>query len=433
MNQEIELKFVLHPDHSEALLHELTVLSAEHLPTRSLISVYYETADNQLHQHGMGLRVRQENDHYVMTMKLAGRVTGGLCQRPEYNVPLASPQPDLCLLPVEIWPAGIDPVVCQQAIQPLFTTCFQREVWCISKGDSRIEVALDQGEINARDRRENLCELELELLEGEIADVLALAEKLTALPGLRPGGLSKAARGYYLAQQQEYPLKPLEILRLPGKSSTERGLEASLDLAMAHWLYHKEVWLRGNAAAKNEVRHALYLIRHSLTLFGCIVPRKASTLLRDLLSRCEALLTDDATAEQVTFSQQNNEMCLALTRWQVFRGWRGFLDEKASAKIADSFKRFGDIQLSRLTAELKTAFSPSHASHYRDQLPRLERGLDCVYLLAGAYSGERVESWLKNWLMLYQAISTDQRSEIDRYRQRAVSQPPFWLHSGKKV
>jgi hypothetical protein len=38
----------------------------------------------------------------------------------------------------------------------------------------------------------------------------------------------------------------------------------------------------------------------------------------------------------------------------VTRGWRAFLDAKAQTKIAENFKRFADIHLSRHAAELRT-------------------------------------------------------------------------------
>ena len=69
-----------------------------------LLNIYYETPDNWLRGHDMGLRIRGENGRYEMTMKVAGRVTGGLHQRPEYNVALSAPTLDLAQLPTEVWP-----------------------------------------------------------------------------------------------------------------------------------------------------------------------------------------------------------------------------------------------------------------------------------------------------------------------------------------
>lgn len=67
----------------------------------------------------------------------------------------------------------------------------------MTEGKSRIEIALDLGEVKAGEFQEPICELELELLEGDASDVLKLARKLVSQPGLRQGSLSKAARGYH--------------------------------------------------------------------------------------------------------------------------------------------------------------------------------------------------------------------------------------------
>ncbi len=40
----------------------------------------------------MGLRIRGDQGRYEMTLKIAGRVVGGLHQRPEYNIPLDKPE-----------------------------------------------------------------------------------------------------------------------------------------------------------------------------------------------------------------------------------------------------------------------------------------------------------------------------------------------------
>jgi inorganic triphosphatase YgiF len=44
----------------------------------------------------------------------------------------------------------------------------------IQEGKSEIEIALDRGEVKAGEHQEPICELELELLAGETADLLRL-------------------------------------------------------------------------------------------------------------------------------------------------------------------------------------------------------------------------------------------------------------------
>lgn len=433
MAQEIELKFIVENDSVDALKNHLHQLTGEHHAPVQLLNIYYETQDLWLRRHDMGLRIRGVDGRYEMTMKIAGRVVGGLHQRPEYNIEIDEPALDLARFPAEVWPDGQLPEGLQESASPLFSTDFWREKWLVNEGKSRIEIALDRGEVKAGEFQEPICELELELLEGHADDVLKLARKLVTQSGLRQGSLSKAARGYHLAQgNAPRTLKPLEIMRVAPKSSIEQGFEASLELALSQWQYHEELWIRGVKGAKAEVQAAIALVRHSLTLFGGIVPRKASAHLRDLLTQTETLMASDVSAETAVYSPQTATAKLALTEFLVTRGWRTFLDAKAQAKIADNFKRFADIHLSRHAAELKTIFAHPLGDQYGDQLIRLARNVDSMLLLSGAYDGPVARAWLENWQGLLYAIKTRQHIEIEHFRNEAISQEPFWLHSGKR-
>jgi triphosphatase len=432
MPQEIELKFIVNPTALDALRNTLNSLESEHSDPRQLHNIYYETADNTLRSHDMGLRIRGVDGRYEMTMKIAGRAVGGLHQRPEYNVELSKPELDLALLPAEIWPEGVDVTALQDALKPLFSTDFAREKWVVTHRGSKVEIALDLGEVKAAELSEPLCELELELLEGETSAVLELAQQLVAQPGLRQGSLSKAARGYHLAAgDAPREIKPLTVLRVAPKATVEQGLEGSLEMALEHWLYHEELWVRGSKQAKSAVVNAVGLVRHALALFGGIVPRKASAHLRELLMSYEALLAQNLKAEELVFSPESSQAKLALTEWLVGRQWQPFIDEKGSTKLAGSFKRFADTHLSRHAAELRNTFQRPLGDTYGDQLPRLARETDSMRLLAGVYDDAVTLPWLDNWQGLRHAITTRQQVEIEHYRNEAISQAPFWLHSGK--
>lgn len=256
MDQEIELKFIVEPQGVETLRQQLNSLSAEHVPAAQLLNIYYETADSWLRRHDMGLRIRGHNGRYEMTMKIAGRVVGGLHQRPEYNIDLDKAELALEKLPAEVWPEGKLPAGLSEQVHPLFSTDFYREKWLINHNQSRIELALDRGEVKAGGHQEPICELELELLHGNVEDILDIAEQLLSAGVLRQGSLSKAARGYHLAQgNHERALKKADF--------TAQG-SSELEAALAHWQYHEELWLRGNAAAKAEVLSSVDFIRTAL-------------------------------------------------------------------------------------------------------------------------------------------------------------------------
>ncbi|CFR11155.1 adenylate cyclase [Yersinia frederiksenii] len=434
MTVEIELKFMATPEAIAALPERLTSWPSQHYAPQTLTNIYFETADNRLRQHDMGLRIRGYDGRYEMTMKTGGKVVGGLHQRPEYNVDIDSDKLDLARFPTDIWPEGWDIAELQTALTPLFRTDFTREKWVITYGESEIELALDQGAISsthAGELSEPLSEIELELKQGNQADLLALAAELAPIGGLRQSNLSKAARGYHLAQgNPPRELRPLLVLQPTPKSTVEQGMVAGLEMALDHWQYHEELWLRGEPAAKAMIGEALAVIRQTLAIFGGLVPRKASTDLRASLTALEPQLeSKNVNAEQLCYSVDYLKSKLALTSWLITAGWRPFMDAKAQAKFDGSFKRFCDIMLSRSAADLKEAFSQNMDDDgYVAQLPRLNRQIIAFQLLSGFYPQSEWHPYIDAWFGLQLAIKERQGHWRDTARKEALAQAAFWLN-----
>jgi len=429
MTIEIEVKFIATPEAAKNLSDRLAGWPHQHTAPLKLTNIYFETAESQLRRWDMGLRIRGFDDRYEMTLKAAGQTLGGLHQRPEYNVEIEKPELALERLPAEIWPEGCDLTALQQQLNPLFSTNFVREKWVVTYKGSEIEVALDQGEVCAGALSEPLCEIELELVSGERDDLLAFASELADLGGLRLGSLSKAARGYALARgNPARELRPLTVMKVKPKATVEEGMLAAFTLALSQWQYHEELWLRGNSAAQHEVRQALETLRQTFSLFGSLVPRKASNELRHSLTGLEeALLEEQVQAESLCFSPLSLRTQLALTNWIVTERWRGFIDAKADAKLQGSFKRFSDIMLGRIAADLKETFaSVRQMNEYQDKLTRLHRQLLAARLLAGAYDAAAVEAWMQSWEQLAQAIVSGQEVWLESHSRQALKQAAFW-------
>ncbi|BES86075.1 CYTH domain-containing protein [Pectobacterium araliae] len=441
MSEEIELKFIVHPDSVESLLTQLAEWESdysqyEHMRAQRLSNIYYETADNYLRHHGIGLRIRGENERYEMTAKTAGKVIGGLHQHPEYNVALEKAELDLSLFPAEVWPEACDVASLQQSLNPLFSTDFTREKWVFTYYQSVIEVALDRGEIRAGDLSEPLCELEMELKLGQTAHLLALAKEIAEFGGMRQGSLSKAARGYHLAKGN--PVReciPLNRLIVDPKTNIDQAIRAALELALAHWQYHEELWVRGDSSARAALPQASALMREMLVLVGGVVLRKVTTLFRSALTTLENRLQGSAGTE-ICYSADYLQSKLVLTSWLVESGWRDYMDNKDRIKLQGSFKRFADIMLSRSTAELKSTFSSTLTdAQYEQQIPRLQRNLCAFLLLSGAYPAEQVEAYVEHWQTLLQEIERLAAGQapsvyLEAQRKAVLTLSPFWLHSG---
>lgn len=222
-----------------------------------------------------------------------------------------------------------------------------RKKWVVTYGTSEIEVSLDQGEIRAGELSEALCEIGLELKQGHTVDLLALTNALAEHGGLCQGNLSKASRGYHLAQGNvAYESRQLRVLKPAAKSSVEQGMIASVELALIHWQYHEELWLGGDVQARRSVLEAIALICQALMIFDGFVLRKSSAVLRYSLTTLEPLLVNKTVQPQVLcYSAQYQQCNLALTSWLVTHACRPFISVKWQAKLADSFKRFCDIML----------------------------------------------------------------------------------------
>jgi len=195
--------------------------------TRELLNQYFDTPERELSAARVALRLRRDGDAVIQTLKCRGTSVAGLSERNEYEWNLDKVKLDLKKLDATCWPeqlAGLD----KKTIKPLFTTDFSREyaeiAWGRGKSKVVIEAALDQGFVIAGKRKEEICELELELREGDPQALLELAAELAASLPLMPCDISKAERGYRLLEPDSYEL---------GLPHTELEAEMALDDAYA--------------------------------------------------------------------------------------------------------------------------------------------------------------------------------------------------------
>jgi triphosphatase len=242
MNTEIELKFlVLNNGDTKQTADKISKLLQEKKYTflgqeTALVNRYFDTSDLQLRQLDMGLRVRTSTDQsgvsaVEQTIKTTGKVTGGLHQRPEYNVDIDNDFPILALFPRTLWPANHNIETLQNQLVSLFSTNFKRLFWQVTMEaldgqQSQIELVFDQGIIEANGQQEKICEIELELVNGSLTDLLTLAKVLCFGLQMRPGIHSKAARGYALCHNSEAPVNAEKNIKY------QTDVYKSIDLAL---------------------------------------------------------------------------------------------------------------------------------------------------------------------------------------------------------
>lgn len=185
--REIELKFLLAREDAAALL---AALPPGETAVKDMVAVYYDTADGGLGRGGFGLRVRRTGERRIQTLKSALGEDGG---RDEWEWAVATDVPDQALLAGT--PAALPPGA---VLEAKFTVTIRRTVRVVEEGEARIEIALDDGMVEAAGRREAIFELELELLSGPAQALGRLAARLGAQVRLTPGTITKAGRGFRL-------------------------------------------------------------------------------------------------------------------------------------------------------------------------------------------------------------------------------------------
>lgn len=211
MAREIELKLVLGESAAQRLAAHprLAGLSARR---ETLINSYYDTPAGDLQRQRVALRLRRTPQRILQTLKTAGEGSGGLSSRGEWEWPVSEQALDLAglaaLPPMQA--LGRDVLL---ALEPRFATDFARTRWLVEDAETTIEVALDQGEIRAGQRRVAINELELELKRGAPSELWRLAEALADHVALRPANASKAARGALLCDGRRPTLASAAELR----------------------------------------------------------------------------------------------------------------------------------------------------------------------------------------------------------------------------
>lgn len=236
----------------------------------SLFNQYYDTPQRLMRAMGMGMRVRGEDGKYEQTIKTAGSRQGSLQQRPEYNISLEQPQPDLSLFDDQIWPDGVKVASLQQQLDVIFTTHFQRRIFhlYLDRG-TELELVYDQGEVSANGHQSALNEVEIELKSGQVSALFDLAERLIAILPLRAGVMSKAARGYLLASGQELQPLPLpDFVSLDVNNTVEDGFCRALDTGLNYWQWHEQCYLETHKPrALKGIRTGIHLVAQALNLY----------------------------------------------------------------------------------------------------------------------------------------------------------------------
>lgn len=227
-SEEIELKLALPTSDPSSLAKRLAqtpALARRKATHLHLHNTYYDTAEQILRQQRVALRIRRigsdAKPQWLQTLKTGGSGDSALSQRGEWETPVTDAALSLNALKATPW-SRIDPDgTVFRALTPTFVTTFDRTSWLVRRRDgSVVEVALDIGQIVTGNKSAPICELELELLVGRPDALFDIARQIARTIAVLPANMSKAERGYALAQDD--PDMPLRVQ--PPKLTSELSL-----------------------------------------------------------------------------------------------------------------------------------------------------------------------------------------------------------------
>lgn len=268
--QEIELKLEI-DEGGASLLRGHPLLSGRKAKAAQQVSTYFDTDDETLRKAGFSLRVRQAGDRYVQTIKQNGHASAGLFERPEWERKVAGSDVDLAA--AEETPLGdILTGKVRKRLGPIITADVKRTVWQIMQGDSEVELVLDEGLITGGDNSAPVSELELELKAGDAASLLDVARELAGQVPLRLGVMSKAERGYALANGASFKVAKAEPILLDGAMSAAEGFAVIANACLRHFRLNEPLVSRQqDPAALHQSRVAMRRLRSAFTLFRPVI------------------------------------------------------------------------------------------------------------------------------------------------------------------
>src|SRR5437016_4289529 len=218
MPAEIELKLAIDPKHAVRVASLPALQARAGRPTtQKLTSIYFDTPENALLRDGWALRLRRAGRAWVQTLKGEGHAAGGLHAREESEHAIATSELDLYRVESGELRKRLLKWRNAGTLVPRFRTEFRRTAWLVEMpGGDRVECALDRGVVRTQDgkRSEPICEIELELKQGNAGALFELARELARHLPYELEDRSKADRGYALAGGTVAAVAAAPVLRL---------------------------------------------------------------------------------------------------------------------------------------------------------------------------------------------------------------------------
>jgi len=270
MAQEIELKLSLDDQDRDRIVHHPLLATGTAPQKFFLRNQYFDTPDQQLTRHGFAIRIRQQGDQLIQTLKGRGTQLSGLHQRLELEWPLATPELDCSLIPAGLLPANID----LATLVPLFETNFDRTQWEITTADASLWIMLDEGRVSCGEKETPISEVEIELHQGDPIALFDVALQLTHRFALVPNDVSKAERGFRLLNNSSVPKSRPPVITAEASLETAFEQVMAFELETLHRLWEAFHYTQ-NWTHLHQFRNTLGNMRTNFLLFSKMLAPEA--------------------------------------------------------------------------------------------------------------------------------------------------------------
>lgn len=407
-----------------------------------LFNQYYDTPERDLARARVALRLRRDGEQFIQTLKSRGQSVAGLSERNEWDWYLDKAKLDLKKLDDQCWPASLAELD-KKTLKPIFSTDFVREkaeiAWGRGKAKVVIEAALDLGKVVAGKQSEEICELELELRQGEPEALLELAAELAADLALMPCDISKAERGYRLHDPDSFSLS-LPAPQLDASMPLDEAFAAlAWQLLGNSQRLAEQYRFNGRWKLLGEWLQQLVELRALLGSLGQAAPRASSRELREQLDaliqdwrpRVEAGRDEESVrqAAPAQFADELNQprwglFSLSTSLWLLQRGWTAARNNRGARQGGAELGKW----LPRLLAEEAVALQlPRYQQQPEDlaeQRPRMERLLVWLHLARGTLELPETDRLYGELAKLYE--SAQQPMDEEGLQARVTQAHTVW-------
>jgi inorganic triphosphatase YgiF len=267
--REIELKLLVDPEDMATLKNHPSFSCTLHDPTHEkLNSVYFDSNDRTLRDHGLTLRVRHIGDKRFQTIKAASLGSYSI-ERSEWEQLVEGDQPELAgAMDTALGPLLTKGV--RSNLKPVFETRIDRTTYRLNGDNTAIALSIDEGQIIAPGGSWPISEIEFELKHGNPIELFKIARVISEIVPAKLDVKSKSERGYEFIEEAQIAAEKARDPELSANMSAGRAFTLICRACLRHLIANEPATIRRNAEALHQMRIAIRRLRAAISLFSDI-------------------------------------------------------------------------------------------------------------------------------------------------------------------